>query len=187
MKKQLLILLGIVLFAIPCEAVSKIYVAPETSITWTDSGGDEVLDLGSLAADGLVMGSYHDMGSASHASDCMLEVTIDGFDTAPVVGEAVNVYLSFSNATTNFDGNPTIDPQDATAGTITAAQVDNCLFVGSLIVYSTTAGDELKNTFHVSVKSRYVSVIIENATADALLGTADAHTIDLTPIPYESQ
>jgi len=166
---------------------NKVYIAPETTITWLDTGGDLDCDLGGLAADGGQMGAYHDMGAASHAEQCEIELLIDGFDTAPVVGETVDLYLSFSNATTNFDGNPTTDPTTTAEGTMTTAQLKNCLFVGSVVVYSTTAGDELKSTFIVRIPSRYVSPVVHNNTVDALLSTADAHSIKLTPCPPEVQ
>ena len=188
MKKYLLLIALVLFFSIPCEAQNKVYVAPETSITWTDTGGDELLDIGGQSAGAIDMGSFSDLGSGSHAELFNIEVTIDGFDTAPVVGETVDVYLSFSNATTNFDGNPTTDPTTSAEGTITVAQSKNTMAVGSLTVYSTTAGDELKATFqNVRITSRYVSVIVHNNTADALLSTSDAHKVILIPSPPEIQ
>lgn len=189
MKKLLIVFVLMFLFCGSVDAANKIYVAPEASITWTDTGGDELLDIGGQAADAIDMGSFADLGPGSHAESFNIEVTIDGFDTQPVVGKDVRLYLSFSNATTNFDGNPTTDPTTSAEGTITVAQAENnCLFVGSLIVYSTTAADELKTTFqNVIITSRYVAVIIHNGTADALLSTSDAHKIVLTPVPLEIQ
>ena len=189
MKKYLLLILLALFFSLPiCEGADEFYVNPEASVTWTDTGGDELLDAGGLAADAVVMGSFSDLGSGAHAENFNIEVTIDGFDTAPVVGEAVDIWISTSNATTNFDGNPTTDPTTTAEGTMTTAQLDNSMRVGSLIVYSTTAGDELKTTFqNFSITSRYVSVIIHNNTADALLSTSDAHKIVLIPSSIQAQ
>ena len=166
---------------------NKIYIVPETTITWLNTGGTLDCDLGGLAAGAVQMGAYHDMGAASHAEQCRIEMLIDGFDTAPVEGETVDLYLSFSDATDDFDGHPSVQPTPTAEGTMTVAQLKNCLRVDSAVVVTTTASDKLKLTAIVRVPSRYVSPVVHNNTADALLSTADAHSIKLTPIPPEVQ
>lgn len=158
-----------------------------TTVTWTDTGGDKLMDLGGLAAAGLVMGAYLDLGASPRPTLYHFELTVDGFDTAPVVGETVNLRFAQSNATTNFDGNPTTDPTATVAGTITADQAKNIPIAGVARVYSTTAADELKISGIVLLTGRYVSPVVENSTADAFLSTADAHTLILTPISDDIQ
>ena len=46
---------------------NKVYIAEETAKTWTDTGGDYALDLGSLAADGVRVGAQGDLGAAPRA------------------------------------------------------------------------------------------------------------------------
>lgn len=169
--------------------VNKLYINPETAITWANSGGDELLDLGGTGggADGVVMGSFLDLGSAARSEFYMYELTIDGFDTAPVIGESVLLYLAFSNATTNFDGNPTTDPTTTAEGTMTTDQLRNVLLLDAASVYSTTAANELKISGTVRIPFRYVSPVVHNNTVDKLLSTSDAHTFILTPIPPELQ
>lgn len=168
---------------------SKSYQASETARTWSDAGttSDELLDLGSLAADGVVMGSFHDLGASPRSDVYEVELLIDGFDTAPVVGEVVELWLSQSNSTTGFDGQPTTDPTTTAQGTMTAEQAENCTFACAARVYSTTAADELQKRATVRITGRYVSPVVINRTADALLGTSDAHLITITPIPQEGQ
>lgn len=166
---------------------NKIYQAPETSITWTDTGGDELLDLGGLATNSLKMGAYYDRGSGSKSGKYRYQLIIDGFDTAPVVGETISLYISQSNDGTNFDGQPTTAPTTSAEGTITADQAKNCLYVDSATVYSTTAGDELQISGEVYLSGQYISPVVYNKTADALLSTSDAHKFILTPIPDEVQ
>lgn len=166
---------------------NKIYIAPETVIEWLNTGGDLDMDLGGLAADGVQMGAYHDRGVNSQSHRWGFELLIDGFDTPPVVGESVDFYISQSVATTNFDGNPTTDPTPTAEGTMTVNQLKNTLYVASAIVYSTTAGDELKITGEVFITSRYFSPVIHNNTADTLLSTADAHSLKMWPLPDEIQ
>ena len=43
---------------------NKVYIQEETAKTWTDTGGDYALDLGSLAADGVRVGAQGDLGAA---------------------------------------------------------------------------------------------------------------------------
>lgn len=166
---------------------NKIYINPETVIEWLNTGGDLDMDLGGLAADGVQMGAYHDQGAGVRAHRWGFELLIDGFDTAPVVGRSVHLFISQSITTTNFDGNPTTDPTDTAEGTMTVNQLKNCLPSDSAIVYSTTAGDELKVTGEVIITSRYFSPVIHNDTADALLSTADAHSLKMWPLPDEIQ
>ena len=166
---------------------NKIYMAAETSITWTDSGGDETLDMGGLAADAVDCGSYHDLGSGSRSEYYEIELFIDGFDTAPVVGETVDLYFTQSNATTAFDGAPSTDPTTSAEGTVTTDQLPNLLYVGSVTVTSTTAATNLQARFIARLTARYVAPVVHNDTADALLSTADSHKVVLTPIPPEVQ
>ncbi len=158
-----------------------------TTTTWTDTGGDKLMDLGGLAAAALVMGAFLDLGVSPRPTLYSFELTIDGFDTAPVVNEVVTLRFSQSNATTNFDGNPTTDPTTSAEGTITAAQATNTLLAGVAVVYSTTAGNELKISGVIELFGRYVAPVIENNTADALLSTSDAHTLILTPVTQDIQ
>ena len=168
-------------------ATNAVKTAFGTATVWTDTGGDKLLDLGSLAADAVAMGAYLDLGASPRPTWHTFELLIDGFDTAPVVGETVLLYFSQSIATTNFDGNPTTDPTATVQGTITKDQLKNCLGPFIARVYSTTAGDELKITGKVELLGRYVSPIVHNSTADALLGTSDAHKLTLIPINDDIQ
>ena len=168
---------------------NKTYVNPETSRTWSDAGtsSDELLDMGGLAAAALAMGSFWDRGAPPYAEDLELEYLCTGFDTAPVVGEAIHILLSESFSTTGFDGRPTTDPTDTAEGTITENQSKNLKPVGSVLVVSITAGDDLQGRFKFRSTARYLSPVCFNDTADALLSTSDAHLITIRPAPPELQ
>lgn len=167
---------------------NKIYINPETVVEWLNTGGDLDMDLGGLAADGVQMGAYHDRGAGAQAHRWGFEFLVDGFDTAPVGTEAVNLYISQSIATTNFDGNPTTDPTPTAEGTMTTGQLKNLgIPIGFANQVSTTAGDNLKITGETLITSRYFSPTVYNNTADALLSTADAHSLKMWPLPDEIQ
>jgi len=160
---------------------NKIYINQETSKTWTDTAGDYTMDLGSLAADAVRVGQQGDLGAAPRADMYAWKLVIDGFDTAPVVGETVDLYLSFSDGV-NVDGQ--VGTSDAAGSTV---QLPNLLFLGAASVQTVTASDKLIISGTCQITQRYVSPVIHNNTADALLGTADAHKFILTPVPAEVQ
>lgn len=160
---------------------NKIYINPETPHVWTDTGGDDTLDLGSLAAGSVRVGDQWDMGAGPRASKFAWRMIVDGFDTAPVVGESVDIYLATSDGT-NHDGDI-----GTTDGAGTTVSLPNLVYLGSAIVQTTTAANELIVSGTVEINERYVSPVIHNNTADALLGTSDAHQFILTPIPDEVQ
>ena len=160
---------------------NKVYINEETAKTWTDTGGDYTIDLGSLAADGVRVGGQGDLGAAPRADQYSWKLVIDGFDTAPVVGETVDLYLAFSDGT-NVDGD--VGTSDAAGST---DDLPNLLFLGAASVQTTTSGDNLIISGVCQITQRYVSPVIHNNTADALLGTADSHKFILTPVPPEVQ
>ena len=160
---------------------NKIYINEETSKTWTDTAGDYTMDLGSLAADAVRVGQQGDLGAAPRADMYAWKLVIDGFDTAPVVGETVDLYLSFSDGLYE-DGR--VGTSDAAGSTV---QLPNLLFLGAASVQTVTASDKLIISGTCQITQRYVSPVIHNNTADALLGTADSHKFILTPVPAEVQ
>jgi len=171
---------------------NEIYQKRGTSVTWTDTGGNEELDIGGLAANAVLGGSYYDRGDLSvtpAADEYEWEMVIDGFDTAPVVGETVDLYFAQGNSTTEFDGEVTSNPTDTvdTASGPSVNMLYNMMYAGSCVVHSTTAADELRARGVVRFTSRYFFPVVHNNTADALLSTSDAHKVILTPIYYQSQ
>ena len=164
---------------------NKVYLAPETAIIWSDAaytGETYVMDLGGLAADGAHVGAQGDLGTGSNPQQFHWQFVVDGFDTAPVVGEQVHIFLAFSRDATDIDGD--VGSADAAAATV---DLPNLLHIGTAVVQTTTAGDELIISGIVEIGSRYVSPVVHNDTADVLLSTSDAHTFILTPIPPEIQ
>ena len=162
---------------------NKVYIQEETAKTWSDAttGGDYVMDLGSLAPDNVKVGAQCDLGAAPRADQYAYKFVIDGFDTAPVVGETVDLYLAFSDGT-YVDGD--VGTADAAGFT---ADLPNLMYLGSASVQTTTAADNLIISGLVNIPFRYVSPVVHNNTADALLGTSDAHKFILTPVPPEVQ
>lgn len=162
--------------------VNKVYINPETSKTWTDTGGDYAFDLGGLAADGVRASTYGDLGAAPRSEWFRWQLIIDGFDTAPVVGETVNVYISLSDDATVFDGD--VSGTDGASSTVV---LPNLKYLGTATVQTTTTTDELVVSGIARIPARYVVAVVHNNTADALASSGDAHKFILTPIPAEVQ
>ena len=169
-------------------AANNVYIDEGTTRTWTNTGGDELLDLGGLAADNLRMGSYHDLGAAPRSEWYRYEMYIDKFATAPVIGEGVELWWSGSDDTDSFDGQPVGTPTNTVEGSILEDHLTNLILADIATVGTTTAADaKLKVSGIIRLIMRYVSPVVHNATADALNDTVDLHTVTLTAIAPQIQ
>lgn len=170
----------------------ELYQKRGTSLTWTDTGGDKVLDLGGLTAStGIKAGAYYDRGDLATTpgpDEYEWVMVIDGFDTAPQEGETVELYFAQSNSSSgDWDGEIAALSSSADTTISDSDLLKNMLFAGGAVVHSTTAADELIARGIVRFSSRYVAPVVWNRVADALLSTSDAHKVILTPIYYQSQ
>ena len=164
--------------------VNKVYFVPETSITWSDSGGDETLTLAGLASDGVRIGDTHDFGTGSRSRLYEWRLVVSGFEAAPVIGESVDAYLSFAQDTTYVDGSGATVDGDRDGNT---NYLPNYAFLGSSVNMSVdpTAVTNTNSGF-VNVNSRYAAPVIHNNTATQLK-TSVNHYFILTPVPDELQ
>ena len=163
---------------------NEVLLKEGTALTWTDTGGDYALDLGSLAAAAVRAGTEGNLGVSPRAGKYRWSLVIDGFATAPVVGESVDLYLAFSHDGTQATRDGDLSGTD---GASVIEVLPNLLFLGSAIVQTITEANELVCSGTVEITHRYVTPVIHNNTADALLGTSDAHKFILTPLKDEVQ
>lgn len=157
-----------------------VYVKRETPVVWTDAGGDLVITLNNLAAGAVRLGARKDWGAGSTSEWYEWRCTVQ-FETAPVVGQTVDIYLSTSDGAEE-DGQ--LGAADAAADT---DSIRNMKFVGSVAVTSTDADHAMTASGVCRITTRYVSPCIYNHTADNLRADNDASEITLTPIPPEVQ
>lgn len=168
--------------------VSLNYIQEETATVWTDTGGDKLLDLGSLGPGSLAMGAYLDLGTLSKADWYEAVLKIDGYSSNASVGDIFELWFAQSNDASNFDGQPTTAPGASTQGTITADQRFNCMPCLFIRAYSATLADVIQGRCRIKLTSRYIAPIVVNrSSAGVLQGTGDSHTLTLTPIPQEGQ
>ncbi len=160
---------------------TKTYIARETPTVWSDTAGDLVITLNNLAAGAGRVGARKDFGAGSTAYHYSWRFTCQ-FDTAPVVGETVRIYLSTSDGT----------EEDGQVGTADAAlsaedKLKNLHSIGMLIVDVATVDIDFTASGVCTIPTRYVSPVIFNGTVDNLQATNDTGEITLTPIAFESQ
>ena len=160
---------------------NKVYVCRETPIVWSDTVGDLVMTLNNLAAGAGRIGAQKDFGAGSTSEWYEWRLTVQ-FETAPVVGETVDVYLSTSDGTEE-DGQKGV--ADGDLGDIHSLR--NMHFVGNLVVTSTDAIHDMTTSGICRISTRYVCPVIYNGTVDNLKATNDTGEFTLTPIPPEVQ
>ena len=161
-------------------AASLVYVKRETPIVWSDSTGDLVMTLNNLATTALRLGARKDFGAGSTAEWFTWRLTVQ-FETAPVVGETIPIYLAWSDGTEE-DGQ--LGAADVAGD---ANSIKNMKLIGVLIVTSVDAAHAMTASGVCQISTRYVSPCIYNKTADNLKATNDMSTFTLTPVPPESQ
>ncbi len=160
---------------------NKVYIARETPVVWSDTTGDLAITINNLAAGAGRVGARKDFGAGSTSEFYSWRFTCQ-FETAPVVGETVDLYLSTSDGT----------EEDGQVGTADAAldaedTLQNLLYLGSLVVTSTDADHDMTVSGTARIPTRYVSPVVWNDTADNLQATNDTGEFTLTPIPPEVQ
>lgn len=161
---------------------NKIYRAVETAITFRDSAGDVVITLQNLAFAAGRVSAQKDRGAGSLAAEHEV-IGVFQFETAPTLGEAIEIYL-FQSDGTYVDG--TVGTSDAA---LTTDKRKNGMFIGSVIVDTVSTGTDIVGRFqNVPISSRYYSIGVWNASAaDNLKNTANTSRVIVTPMPPEVQ
>ncbi len=166
---------------------NKVYRAIETAIRFKDTDATYTLILNNLAATtGGRISDRADRGAGSQPRRWRWKAVVQ-FETAPVVGECVEIWLCQSDGT-NEDGN--VGAVDAA---LTAAKAANLQLLGCVVVETTDAYDGSTGAYEniasgwCEIDERYFSVGVLNKTADNLAAHDDISWVEFTPIPDEIQ
>jgi hypothetical protein len=160
---------------------NKIYRALETALSFRDSGGDAVLTLQNLAYGAGRVSARYDRGAGSKAARHEWRAVVQ-YETAPALGEQVEIYL-FESDGTYVDGN--IGTSDAA---LTSDKRRNGKLIGVVAVDTTSVTTNIIASGMCSIYARYFSIGVWNASAgDNLENTANASQIIITPMPDEIQ
>jgi len=158
-----------------------IYRALETALTFKDSGGDAVITLANLGFGAGRVSARYDRGSGSKARLFHWRAVVQ-FESAPIVGELVEIYL-FESDGTYMDG--TLGTSDAALG---SDKRRNGKLIGVVVADTTSTATDIVASGMCMVNDRYISVGVWNGSAgDNLKNTANANVVILTPAPDEVQ
>ena len=158
-----------------------IYRALETTLSFRDSGGDAVLGLQNLAFAAGRISARYDRGAGSKALQFDVQAIVQ-FETAPALGEFVEIYL-FESDGTFMDG--TLGTSDAA---LSSDKRRNGTLIGLVEVDTTSITTDIIATSTCIIKKRYFSIGVWNGSAgDNLENTANASRVNLTPTPFEVQ
>ena len=159
---------------------NKIYYAPETAITFGDSGQTVAIALINLAFGAGIVSALYDRGAGSKPLKHEWRATIQ-FETAPAIGEIVELYLITSDGT-RHDGEVTA------SAALVSDKRRNLKRMGSVVVSTTSVATNITESGTCTIPSRYFLLGVWNASAgDNLENTANACKITFTPIPDEIQ
>ena len=160
---------------------NKVYLIPETAITWLASGGTNAFTPTSLATVSGRQGAYDDLGTSAHPRRYRWRAWLKPGATR-VVGEVVRVYL-----VTGDDG--TVYDNDDGTGDIALSSVNkllNASMIGQVVI-DENAAVTMSASGEVEISARYVAPIFYNQTANTLSSTAGDFGFMLVPVPDEIQ
>ena len=145
-----------------------------TTVTWTSTGGDEVITLTSLANGTGRQGDEHDFG-ATFPERVRIELLVD-FNVAPTAGLTIEVYWASSDDGTDYDGECT----GADAAYSTLADCARLHYVGSLVASNDT--DPQRASWVFFLPARYGVPVVWNASGQALTATGTDQVLTVTPL-----
>lgn len=162
-------------------ATNKVYRAIETPISFRDSSGDVVLTLQNLGFGAGRVSARYDRGAGSKPRRHIVRAVMQ-FETAPIVGETVEIYL-FESDGTYADG--TVGTSDAA---LTSVKRNNGALIGCVVVETTSTATDIVASFPIDINERYYSIGVWNASAgDNLENTANASRVIVTAVPDDIQ
>ena len=160
---------------------NKVYRAIETAVRFKDTDATYTLTLNNLAAStGGRISDRVDRGAGSLPRLYRWKAVMQ-FETAPVVGQYVEILISQSDGT-NEDGNV-----GTTDGALTEAVAANLDTIGIVRVQTTDVDVDNIASGTCLIEERYYSVGVLNRAADNLRAENDYSWVELTPMPDEIQ
>jgi hypothetical protein len=160
---------------------NNIYRALETTLTFRDSSGDAVITLQNLAFGAGRVSARYDRGAGSLARIFEWRAIVQ-FETAPALGELVEIYLVTSDGT-YVDG--TLGTADAA---LSSDKRKNSKLIGCIVVDTTSTATDIVASGFCLINTRYFSVGVWNGSAgDNLKNTANTSRIIFTPSPDQVQ
>jgi len=158
---------------------NEILVKQATSVVWTSSGGDEALNLASLADGAGRQGDEHDFG-VTFPSRMRVLLEVD-FNAAPTAGEVVDVYWASSHDGVDYDG----ECGGSDAAYNSEDDMKRLHYVGSLVCSNDT--DLQRQSWVFFLPARYGLPVVSNQSGQALTSTGTDQVLTATPLVDEIQ
>ena len=162
---------------------NEVLVKPGTPITFKDSGGSAAITLNALGFGTGRVSAQYDKGAGAQEAWFHVHAVIQ-FDSAPVIGETVEVYI------VNHDGTLIPGGLGAVDAAVTVANKRNNLHCPLIVISAEAATADLnyEATGLAYCPMRYISVMVWNGSAgDNLQATNNINVITLTPLVDEIQ
>lgn len=150
-----------------------------TSITWTSSGGTELLTLTSLADGNGRAGEEHDFGDPATMT-WYWDLKLD-FNVAPTAGNVVDIYWAASDDGTDYWGECT----GADEAYNSEDDMKRLMHLGSLVCSNDTNPQITGGVFELP--GRYGLPVISNQSGQALTATGTDQIFSMTPRDIEVQ
>ncbi len=167
---------------------NKVYQVDETALVWQDTGDPgggspslRVFSLNNLATVSGQQGDLHDFGTAARAQRFAWRAWCQ-FETMPVLGEIVRIYVKTSDGS-----HPDNDDGTGDAAVSAEDKLNNLSHIGSIIVDEAAADIEMVASGFILLPHRWFGPVFWNATLDNLKATDDTAGFQLTPVPPELQ
>lgn len=180
--------LSLLLPALALAATSKQYTAPESAITFGDSGKTYTLNTnGTTTLAGAYSGQV-DRGAGSFSPLLAWTCTTE-MNSAGVVGETVQWYAAPSDGTNTAGANVFITGTTASAASaLTSANaLLNLTYIGQIQVDSTDNTKTHTATGTTYLPWRYWQLVMWNATTKTLKATNNITICTFIPVPMEQQ
>lgn len=162
-------------------ATQLIYRDIGTAVTFTDSGGDVAITLANLGFGAGRLSARYDRGAGDKPVLHLWQGKFQ-FESAPVVGEVVEVWLFESDGTLADGGVGTAD------AALTAGQKSNGKLLGVVLAQTTDTTTDFIASGVCEIWQRYYSIGVWNSSVgDNLENTATNNKVIITPLAYDVQ
>jgi len=160
---------------------NKVYHAPETPVTFKESGGTAVLTLLNLGFGAGRISARVDRGAGSKPGLYRWRAVMQ-WENDPAAADYADIVLATSDGTL-ADGN--VGSADAA---LTAAQKSNCEVIGSVKAEAATGSTDRIASGTFTLLDRYFSIGVWNGSATKnLKNSANVSYVSVTPVPPEIQ
>ncbi len=145
-----------------------------------------IFEVDGIAAAAGRQSAQHDLGEGALSRIYTWRAFVQ-FATAPVVGEAVRIYLKTAGNSVSATAHPDNDDGTGDAAVSAEDKLNNLHFIGSIIVDEAVADIEMVASGTVEISARAIQVVFWNATADAFTTDENENGFSLSPAPDEVQ